>query len=62
VGHNLGLEGDFAYYVIKYVGNYGEIFEKHFCKEETAEDCSTIRGPNKAWNKGAGGVLSSPPF
>lgn len=66
VGDNLGLKGDFAYYVIKDVGNYGEIFEKHFCKEETkeetAEDCSIIRGPNKAWNKGEGGVLSSPPF
>lgn len=58
-GEQLGLENDFAYRVIRLVGNYADIYERNL-GPETPFDLE--RGPNKAWNLGAGGVLASPPF
>jgi general L-amino acid transport system substrate-binding protein len=58
-GEQLGLESDFAYRVIRRVGNYADIYERNL-GPETPFDLE--RGPNKAWNLGAGGVLASPPF
>lgn len=58
-GQELGLENDFAYQVIRLVGNYADIYERNL-GPDTPFDLE--RGPNKAWNLGAGGVLASPPF
>lgn len=58
-GQQLGLENDFAYRIIRLVGSYADIYERNL-GPETPFDLE--RGPNKAWNLGAGGVLASPPF
>lgn len=65
VGENLGLSRDFAYRIIKNVGNYKDIFDRNFCPEGnceqlTAKDYSELRGPNKIWYEG--GALSPPGF
>jgi general L-amino acid transport system substrate-binding protein len=54
---NLGLDSDCFYRAIKYVGNYGEIFERNI-----GEDSFLMikRGLNSLWIKG--GLLYSPPF
>ena len=49
MGKNLGLSPDWAYNIIKLVGNYGESFEKHI-GPKTALGLS--RGLNAQWNKG----------
>ncbi len=59
IGENLGLEADFAYNIVREVGNYADIYERNL-GADTPFDLD--RGPNKAWNRGEGGVLSSPPF
>jgi general L-amino acid transport system substrate-binding protein len=56
-GKELGLSQDWAYQIIKQVGNYGEVFEKHI-GEKTPIGLS--RGLNELWTKG--GLLYSPPF
>ncbi len=58
-GAELGLENDFALQIITQVGNYGDIYNRNL-GPDTPFDLE--RGPNKAWNLGAGGVLASPPF
>ena len=58
-GAALGLENDFALQIITQVGNYGDIYDRNL-GPDTPFDLE--RGPNKAWNLGAGGVLASPPF
>ncbi len=50
----LGLPTDFAYQVIKQVGNYGEIFERNLAP------LGLSRGPNDLWTNG--GLLYSPPY
>jgi general L-amino acid transport system substrate-binding protein len=53
----LGLADDWAYQVIKAVGNYGEIYDR------TLGEGSTLklpRGLNKLWSDG--GLMYSPPF
>lgn len=50
----LGLPADFAYQVIKQVGNYGEIFERHLAA------IGLERGPNALWTDG--GLMYSPPY
>ena len=50
----LGLPTDFAYQVIKQVGNYGEIFERHLAP------LGLERGPNALWFDG--GLMYSPPY
>ena len=56
-GEQLGLENDFVVKVIKGVGNYGEIFDRHF-GPDTAFNLE--RDINDLWTNG--GLLYSPPF
>lgn len=50
----LGLPTDFAYQVVKQVGNYGEIFEAHL------SPLGLERGVNSLWTNG--GLLYAPPY
>jgi general L-amino acid transport system substrate-binding protein len=50
----LGLPTDFAYQVVKQVGNYGEIFERHLTP------LGLERGVNSLWQDG--GLLYPPPY
>ena len=50
----LGLPTDFAYQVVKQVGNYGEIYDTHFA------DLDLPRGQNTLWTEG--GLLYAPPY
>ncbi len=56
-GKALGLKENFAYNIIKQVGNYGEIFEKNVGKTTPLK---LERGLNALWTKG--GLMYSPPF
>ncbi len=58
-GQGLGLSNDFAYAIIREVGNYGDIYDRNLGPRTPF---ALDRGPNKAWNLGQGGVLASPPF
>jgi len=53
----LGLDGDWAYNVIKQVGNYSEIFERTL---GAATQWNFYRGVNALWNKG--GVMYALPL
>lgn len=57
LGKQLGLNDDWAYQIIKSVGNYGEIFNRHLGPD-------TPLGLSRAQNKlhTDGGLLYSPPF
>ncbi len=57
VSQGLGVSRDFARRIIKQVGNYGEIYDRHFGPNTPL---SLERGQNKLWTKG--GLLYSPPF
>jgi general L-amino acid transport system substrate-binding protein len=50
----LGLPTDFAYQIVKQVGNYGEIFERHLAP------LGLKRGVNALWTNG--GLMYSPPY
>lgn len=50
----LGLPTDFAYQVVKQVGNYGEIFERHLAP------LGLKRGVNALWTNG--GLMYAPPY
>lgn len=52
LGASLGLPKDFSVNIIKQVGNYGEIYQRHFPELD--------RDRNLLWNEG--GLLYSPPF
>ena len=56
-GKELGLSNDWAYNIIKYVGNYGEIFERNI---GTKTAIGLARGQNALWTNG--GLQYSPPF
>ena len=56
-GKGLGLNDDWAYQVIKQVGNYGEVFDRNVGRESSLK---IDRGLNALWNKG--GILYAPPF
>ncbi|HIB40481.1 MAG TPA: transporter substrate-binding domain-containing protein, partial [Candidatus Lambdaproteobacteria bacterium] len=56
-GEELGLSKDWAYQVIKQMGNYGEIFERNI---GTNTPIGLARGLNDLWTKG--GLQYSPPF
>ena len=58
-GEKLGLSKDFGYLIISKVGNYADIYNRNL---GPSTPFALERGPNKAWNLGAGGVLASPPF
>ena len=49
LGKNLGLSPDWAYNIIKQVGNYGESFEKHI---GTKTALGLARGLNAQWKNG----------
>ncbi len=55
LGENLGLSADWAYQVIKQVGNYAESFERNVGQDSPLK---ISRGLNAQWNKG--GILYSP--
>ncbi|MBL0687008.1 MAG: amino acid ABC transporter substrate-binding protein [Sulfurospirillum sp.] len=57
MGANLGLNADFAYQIIKQVGNYGEIFERNIGINTSLK---MERGINALWTNG--GLQYSPPF
>jgi len=56
-GKELGLSSDWAYQIIKQVGNYGEIFERNI---GTNTPIGLERGLNALWTNG--GLQYSPPF
>ncbi|PKG38653.1 amino acid ABC transporter substrate-binding protein [Psychromonas sp. Urea-02u-13] len=55
-GENLGLNADWAYQIVKNVGNYGESFDKHVGKDSPL---NISRGLNNLWNNG--GLMYSMP-
>ena len=54
LGTMLGLSDDFMTRVVRLVGNYGELFERHL------QPLKLARGVNALWTQG--GLLYSPPF
>jgi general L-amino acid transport system substrate-binding protein len=56
-GARLELSNDFAYNIIKMVGNYGESYDRNIGPDTPI---GLERGINQLWNKG--GILYSPPF
>jgi len=56
-GKELGLSNDWAYNIIKSIGNYGEIFERNI---GVNTPIGLPRGLNALWTKG--GLQYSPPF
>jgi len=57
LGANLGLNKDWAYQIIKQVGNYGEVFERNVGLNTPLK---IARGLNAQWKNG--GLQYSPPF
>lgn len=57
MGKNLGLNKDFAYQIVKQVGNYGESFE---ATVGMGSPLKIVRGYNALWNQG--GLQYAPPF
>ncbi|SBS32592.1 General L-amino acid-binding periplasmic protein AapJ precursor [Marinomonas aquimarina] len=57
IGPQMGLDQDWAYRVIKGVGNYAEIYDRHFGPDTPI---GQERGLNALWRDG--GVLFAPPF
>ena len=57
LGQKLGLSADWAYNIIKQVGNYGEIFERNIGEKTPLQ---LQRGLNALWTDG--GLLQAPPF
>lgn len=56
-GKDMKLKKDWAYQIVKQVGNYGEMFERNVGK---GSPLKIERGLNAQWNKG--GLQYSPPF
>ena len=56
-GKGLGLNDDWAYLILKHVGNYGETFERNLGQRSPLR---IERGANNLWTKG--GLLYAPPF
>ena len=56
-GKALGLDEKFAYNIVKYVGNYGEVFERNV---GIKTKLGLKRGLNAQWKDG--GLMYSPPF
>jgi general L-amino acid transport system substrate-binding protein len=56
IGTDLGLTNDWAYNIVKNVGNYGEVFEKNVGQ---GSPLKIARGLNALWNKG--GIQYAPP-
>lgn len=58
-GPMLMLPKDWAYQIIRQVGNYGEVFDKNLGPET---DLAMARGRNALWNAEAPGLLYAPPI
>ncbi|WOD13412.1 amino acid ABC transporter substrate-binding protein [Paraburkholderia kirstenboschensis] len=56
IKHGLGVPDDWAYKVVKQVGNYGEVFERNV---GSGSPLRISRGQNALWNKG--GLQYAPP-
>jgi general L-amino acid transport system substrate-binding protein len=56
-GEAIGLTNDWAFRIIKHVGNYGEIFEKNVGQ---GSPLKIQRGQNALWTKG--GLQYAPPI
>ena len=56
-GKGLGLSDDWAYQIIKQVGNYGEAFERNV---GAGSPLNIARGLNELWSKG--GIMYAPPL
>jgi general L-amino acid transport system substrate-binding protein len=56
-GKSIGTDAQWAYRVIKQVGNYGEVFERHVGKKTPLK---LDRGQNALWTKG--GLQYAPPI
>ncbi|MQB43171.1 amino acid ABC transporter substrate-binding protein [Rhizobium sp. ICMP 5592] len=56
LGTDLGLTNDWAYNIIKGVGNYGEVFDRNI---GAGSPLKIARGLNALWNKG--GIQYAPP-
>ncbi len=57
LGSTLGLSDDWAYQIVKQVGNYGEVFERTLGKDSPLK---LKRGLNAQWKDG--GMIYAPPF
>ncbi len=57
MGKKLGLKDDWAYQIIKQVGNYGESFKRNV---GMGSPLKIARGINALWNKG--GIMYAPPL
>jgi general L-amino acid transport system substrate-binding protein len=55
-GKGIGLDNDWAYRIVKQVGNYGEMFERNVGPKTPL---NLPRGVNAQWNKG--GIMYAPP-
>jgi general L-amino acid transport system substrate-binding protein len=55
-GKGIGLDNEWAYRIIKQVGNYGEVFERNV---GSGSRIKIDRGLNKLWSKG--GIQYAPP-
>jgi general L-amino acid transport system substrate-binding protein len=56
-GEGLGLTNDWAYRIVKHVGNYGEVFERNIGQ---GSPLKIVRGLNALWTKG--GLQYGPPI
>jgi len=56
-GQGLKLSNDWAYQIVKQVGNYGESFERNVGKDSPLK---IARGLNALWSKG--GIMYAPPI
>jgi general L-amino acid transport system substrate-binding protein len=56
-GKDLGLSNEWAYNIVKQVGNYGEIFERNIGQDSPLK---IARGLNALWSKG--GLQYAPPI
>jgi general L-amino acid transport system substrate-binding protein len=57
MGKNLSLDNEWAYRIVKQVGNYGESFERNV---GAGSPLKIARGLNALWNKG--GIMYAPPI
>jgi len=57
LGKDMGISNDFTARVIKYVGNYAEIYDRNLGKDSPFK---LPRGQNELWKNG--GLLYAPPF
>jgi general L-amino acid transport system substrate-binding protein len=55
-GESLGLPADWAFNIVKQVGNYAEVFERNVGKDSPLK---IARGLNAQWN--VGGIMYAPP-